>query len=116
MIKMELLLDVLVVLVVVAWAGQEELVVEELRLVTGKIVFFLHITSSASVSIVVRDCVQIISGLTSFGIAMVARIMRPRQMRETKRMLRRTRRRSWTRSLEKSMMRIKLSWQQVLEE
>ena len=66
-------------------------------------------------SIVVRDCVQIISGLTSFGIAMVARIMRPRQMRETKRMLRRTRR-SWTRSLEKSMMRIKLSCQQVLEE
>ena len=112
MIKMELLLDVLVV---VAWAGQEELVVEELRLFTGKIVFFLHITSSGSVSIVVRDCVQIISGLTSFGIAMVARIMRPRQMRETKRMLRRTRR-SWTRSLEKSMMRIKLSWQQVLEE
>ena len=67
-------------------------------------------------SIVVRYCVQILSGLTSFGIAMVARIMRPRQMRETKRMLRRTRRRSWTRSLEKSMMRIKLSWQQVLEE
>ena len=45
MIKMELLLDVLVVLVVVAWAGQEEFVVEELRLVTGKIVFFyiLHL-------------------------------------------------------------------------
>ena len=45
MIKMELLLDMLVVLVVVAWAGQEELGVEELRLVTGKIVFFyiLHL-------------------------------------------------------------------------
>ena len=41
--------------------------VEELRIVTGKIVFFLHITSSGSVSIVVRDCVQIISGLTSHG-------------------------------------------------
>ena len=41
MIKMELLLDVLVVLVVVAWAGQEELVVEELRLVTGKKFFYI---------------------------------------------------------------------------
>ena len=38
MIKMELLLDVLVV---VAWAGQEELVVKELRLVTGKFFFYI---------------------------------------------------------------------------